>query len=296
MVTLPISTKKMEESTAILNLLQEIKLEVKSLRESTNKNHDDLKLEFSTFKTNILTQVHALDKAIKITNTKHSDLEVEVQNISKSQTFISQQYDSLKTMEKNIMISYIKLEKENEVINNKLVEISAKIKTNATNTINQEQYTRRTMVEVNNIPKQESEKENSLDIIYKLLDLLKLNLDRKTIDVAHRLSDKPDSPIIVKITTRSARDLFFNNRSRLANHTIADLGCNIDPNKKSKKIFINESLSHSIKVLFKEVRNQCEKKNYSYAWTRNGVIFIRKNKDSQAIRINSEDDFSRKIR
>ena len=190
----------------------------------------------------------------------------------------------------------LKLEKENEVINNKLVEISAKIKTNATNTINQEQYTRRTMVEVNNIPKQESEKENSLDIIYKLLDLLKLNLDRKTIDVAHRLSDKPDSPIIVKFTTRSARDLFFNNRSRLANHTIADLGCNIDPNKKSKKIFINESLSHSIKVLFKEVRNQCEKKNYSYAWTRNGVIFIRKNKDSQAIRINSEDDFSRKIR
>ena len=57
MVTLPISTKKMEESTAILNLLQEIKLEVKSLRDSTNKNHDDLKLEFTTFKTNILTQV-----------------------------------------------------------------------------------------------------------------------------------------------------------------------------------------------------------------------------------------------
>ena len=255
-----------------------------------------MKLEFLTFKTNILTQAHALDKAIKITNTKHSDLEVEVQNISKSQTFISQQYDSLKTIEKNINISYIKLEKENEVINNKLVEISEKIKTNATNTINQEQYTRRTMVEVNNIPKQESEKENSLDIIYKLLDLLKLNLDRKTIDVTHRLWDKPDSPIIVKFTTRSARDLFFNNRSRLANHTIADLGCNIDPNKKSKKIFINESLSHSIKVLFKEVRNQCEKKNYSYAWTRNGVIFIRKNKDSQAIRINSEDDFSRKIR
>ena len=41
------------------------------------------------------------------------------------------------------------------------------------------------MVEVNNIQKQENEKENSLDVIYKLLDVLKIHLDRKTIDVVH---------------------------------------------------------------------------------------------------------------
>ena len=285
----------MENSAdTIKNLLQEIKSEISSLRDATNKNHDDLKLEFTTFKTNILTQVHAIDRAIKTTNCQYDDLKVEVESISKSQTFISHQYDDIKSTEKNIMKSLIKLEKENEVLNQKLVDLSVKIKTNAMNTVNQEQYTRRTMVEVNNIPKQENE--NSLDLIYNLLDLIKINIDRKTIDVAHRLSDKPDSPIIVKFTTRTARDIFFNSRSKLANYTITDLGCDINPNSKSKKIFINESLSQPIKVLFKDVRIECEKKKFDYAWTRNGVIYIRKNKDSHAIRINTVEDISKKIR
>ena len=44
-----------EERSTIKVLLHEIKEEIAALRQSSDKNHQDLKIEFLTFKTNIQT-------------------------------------------------------------------------------------------------------------------------------------------------------------------------------------------------------------------------------------------------
>ena len=116
------------------------------------------------------------------------------------------------------------------------------------------------MVEIDNIPQIEGE--NTTKIVFKLMDVLKMDLNKNVLDVVHRLSNKPDSPIIMKFTSRTARDAFFSDRSGLKTFTIECLGFSIDLNSKSSRIFINESLSRINKALFKEVRSVCFTKNF----------------------------------
>ena len=241
-----------------------------------------------------MTQMNAIDKAVKATNARQKDNKQEVDQLTKSQTFISEQYDTIKIAESKFSKTNKSLEAENALLNNKVSELLQKVNTNTITAINQQQYTRRIMVEINNVPRKD--KEDSKDIAYKLIDLMELNLTKETIDVAHRLSDRADSPIIVKFTTRTARDIFYQGRAKLPDYTAENLGLQNDPNKKNNKIFINESLTQPIKILFKSARAECEKKSYKFTWTRNGVIYVRKNKDSNSICIKLDDDYKRNIR
>ena len=185
------------------------------------------------------------------------------------------------------------LEKENILLNNKINDLDTAIKNNISNINNHEQYTRREMVEINGLPQKENE--NTTELVHTLMEHLQIKVKKESLDVIHRLSDKIDAPIIIKFTSRSERDLFYSYRSNLINTTINDLGFPLNPNNKSNKIFINESLTRMNKILFKQTREECSKKNFEYSWTKNGVVFARKNKDSHAIRINKEDDI-KKIR
>ena len=75
-----------ESDVSIKDLLLEIKSEITSLKDSTNKNHEDLKKELFTFKTKIMTQMNAIDKAAKATNARQNDIKQEVDRLIKSQT------------------------------------------------------------------------------------------------------------------------------------------------------------------------------------------------------------------
>ena len=76
-------------------------------------------------------------------------------------------------------------------LNTKINDISATFLKHSQDIIDQEQYTRRDMVEFNNIPQIEGE--NITKIILKLMDVLKMDLNKYVLDVVHRLSNKPDS-------------------------------------------------------------------------------------------------------
>ena len=104
------------------------------------------------------------------------------------------------------------------------------------------------------------------------------------------------SPIIVKFTSRSSRDIFFEARKKLKSITIiGDFGYKLVENSKNK-IFVNESLTINRKKLFGKTREACTSKRFKYTWTRNGTIYVKKDKKSQTIKIMTENDIYNKIR
>ena len=66
---------------------------------------------------------------------------------------------------------------------------------------------------------------------------MNIKLNPPSFDVIHRLSDKDFAPIIIKFSSRTDRNVFYDARSQLKN-----LGYDPNPNTKNK-IYINESLT-----------------------------------------------------
>ena len=185
------------DSDTLKTLLNEIKdeimKEISSLRETTVKQHNDLKSDFLAFKTSVLTQVNALDGALKKTVTNQEIHSKQFAELTKSQEFISSTFEERKKYlaanVSNIIKTNKNLEKENQILNQKLNEVITTTNTNAQNIINQEQYTRREMVEVNGIP--QTAEENVSKLVFQMMILMKLDLNKNTTPIIRqrRFSD-----------------------------------------------------------------------------------------------------------
>ena len=57
----------------------------------------------------------------------------------------------------------------------------------------------------------------------------------------------------------------------------------------SDNLYINEHLTLSNKILYKEVRAAAKAKNYKFFWTKNGSIFVRKSDTSRVLLIKNKD-------
>ena len=121
----------------------------------------------------------------------------------------------------------------------------------------------------------------------------------ESIDVAHRLmSDLTDRipPIIARFISRTERDKYFTKRSGLKFTDITNLGfekTNITA-KRYNKIYTNESLSIDSKIMFKDCRAVCTRLGYRHWYTTGGAIYVKKDQNSQGIRINTTGDFNNK--
>ena len=85
----------------------------------------------------------------------------------------------------------------------------------------------------------------------------------------------------MKFARHETKELFYRARKEL---TTNDLGFS-----EGNNIFINESLTETNKELFKATLKFKKDYSYSYIWTSNGKIYLRKDSDSPA-KLISEDD------
>ena len=126
-----------------------------------------------------------------------------------------------------------------------------------------------------------------------------VSLESADIDVAHRLfkSRMDHTPcIIVRFRSRSARDAYFFKKSELKSIRIKDLGFDSSTlvnGQSHGKIYINESLSVFSKQLFKAARESCQKYGYESCFVNSGIIYAKKNKLSNKIKIISYSDLDK---
>ena len=128
-------------------------------------------------------------------------------------------------------------------------------------------------------------------------ELMRLDIEPKDISVSHRLpasknnkGKRPEPVIIAKFVRRDVKETFYRARKKLRDLTTKDLGY-----KVSKNIYINESLTESNKALFKECVKVKKDLGFTYIWTSNGKIFLRKDKESPVVQIKTKDDIAKKL-
>ncbi|XP_070548885.1 uncharacterized protein [Ptychodera flava] len=160
------------------------------------------------------------------------------------------------------------------------------------------QYHRRVNLEVSCVPESDNE-----DVTAKVLSIFKKinpSISDSDIDIAHRTKAADQSsatssrarprPIIVRFTTRKARNSIYDNRRKLKGTTARDFGLD-----STSKIFINENLLPATRQLLYKVNISRKEARYQFMWTYNEKIYIKKDINSRPLIISREADLSRII-
>jgi hypothetical protein len=104
---------------------------------------------------------------------------------------------------------------------------------------------------------------------------------------------KPPPIIIVTFKTRDQKMTFIKTKIDGADMTAESLfPDSVNDDNRADQIYISENLSVEQRQLFFLARNFKKDKNYQYAWTKHGTVYVRKDTDTRAQRIDSEQDLT----
>ena len=230
---------------AILDLRSSLQKNIESVEQIAN-NFEEIKIEQNDLKNDLLSFKSNTQAAIKAPKASQ-------QTIREGQDFINKEFESCKVKQETI-------EERAEAAETKIINIKAEIYSLQETLCEEqckindlEQYGRRSMVEINNIPFTTNENLESVitDIAKKGMELDHF-IYKQYVDVAHRLNSKlPIPPIIVMFNSRSMREDFYQSRKQLNNIKLSDINPNYEGNNV---ICTNESLTIKNAVLFRKVR------------------------------------------
>ena len=255
---------KMEQ----INLkIDEVLQRLGSMEKSTNSRLEEIEKK--------LAKIVVIENNIK-------RIENNVAGITKSQSFISEQYEGQKKTIESLTKKNTKLEKDMDEVKMNTAEKDTKIRTLESEINSLEQYGRWDMLNIKGIPK--LREESTDELVIKTASLLNVQLDFQDIDISHRTSVRDDAAIIVKFNSRRKRNELYAQRKHLKDITVQQLGF-----ESNEKIYINESLTHKNGELLKNTRKLKETKALKYIWTKNGNIFVRASDtaDTKNIKSNS---------
>ena len=223
-------------------------------------------------------------------------LKAEISQLSNSQEFICSHYDILK-------IENDKLKRENATQGNELrtlktnsTKIEKKAETEAIKLDGIDQYSRRQNLEFHGVP--QTNNENVINIVVKIGKVLGVDINQNDISTAHRLPQKPhsnrrsesDEPppppgIIARFINRDLRNFIYSKRAVAKNIASKDF-----PVAGMQRLYVNENLTQSRKRLLWQTKQAARTRDYSYIWTQNGKIYVRKNENSDSVLINNESE------
>lgn len=177
------------------------------------------------------------------------------------------------------------LKAQNEDLKRENFQIKEDLKQAQTEIADLQQYSRRTNLEITNLP--ESENENVTEVLTSVFSCLDINLIDQ-VSTAHRIptsrKDKP-KPIIVQFVNKQQRDTCLKAaRAKKINAS------QVSDRFKKEPVYFNEHLIPKVKEVFYHCRKFKEANNYKFAWVKDGKIFIRENENSKVIRIVNTDD------
>ena len=217
-----------------------------------------------------------------------TNIEKKLVDIENSQQFQADQYKTFRTQVGNLMRENIELKKENESLAFRIIKLEKKDDQRAKTIDDLEQYGRREMLEFGGIPR--DDKENCEVIVLNIAEKIDIPLKEDDIEACHRISRRPDAPIIVKFKSRKKKEQFMSKESKTKAKKLrtTDLGYDLQPdpnNPNIGKTFINESLSSRLKNLLRLTKIKKQEMNIKFIWTRNGSIFLRKDEKAPALKM-----------
>ncbi|KAJ8732374.1 hypothetical protein PYW07_014973 [Mythimna separata] len=212
--------------------------------------------------------------------TSTSKIEASNTDIDKSMTFLSDQLTSIET-------KITGLEKERNSMSIKLTALEEKVESLDRSIV-------KTCVELRNIPKQSKETKKMLyTSLLKLSNYIEMDLQSSDIREVLRQPSKKDSTtssLTVEFTNTLLKSEFltaikeYNRRNPNNKINSSHLGYE----KPTTPIYVAEQLTAYSKRLFYLARTYAKANEYSYCWTSEGRILLKKNPESPSIVIRSE--------
>lgn len=266
-----------DQSTPILSeLLSELRLfrsDMKAMRK-----------DMSVFRNEILsirTDITSCRGDLALTNTRVDKVEECVAEIK---SLINKKDDIIKGLRAdNVKLANISKDQE------------ARLVTLEREHQQQQQWTRLQNIEITGVP--ENEGESTVSIVQKVARITGVELSADDVEFAHRVQPLrakagQSRALVVRIRQRATKDKLIAaaRKYRDGLHTSA-LGVKGEP----ARIYINEHLTVANKKLLHETRKKATEKGYTFTWTKNCRIFVRKNIQSPHILIASVTDLKKLI-
>uniref|UniRef100_A0A8D9BUR7 FP protein C-terminal domain-containing protein n=1 Tax=Cacopsylla melanoneura TaxID=428564 RepID=A0A8D9BUR7_9HEMI len=196
-------------------------------------------------------------------------LALEERLTSAFQTYLSAENAKMQAM----------LEKQEEVITRQSEETrQLKIRVNEL-----EQYSRRSNIQINNIPVVPDEKVETIVCEMAVAIGVPINFG-VDIQAAHRVPTRGKSaqPIVVKFSNRQLRNKFI---AEAKKHKLSCKDLNYTKQLPNEKIYVNDHLSSDNKKLLYEARKCVKVKSAKSAWSSGGKIYIKRNDTSAPVLI-----------
>lgn len=210
-----------------------------------------------------------------------SQIKSQNTEIQKSIEFMSQKYDEAVGKLESLQVDFDKSQEYVKTLENKvdLLEKNARI----------------TTVELRNIPKSPTENKATLyNYVKKAGEKLSFKITDLDIKSVYRTRNKNTTPgpIIAEFTTTSTKDNLIKyareynkqNSNNKLNTTHLDVA------GPSRPVYISEHLTYKASRLYFLARELAKDLNFSYCWTMNGQVYLRKKDGAPIIRINNESD------
>ncbi len=194
--------------------------------------------------------------------------------------FINSQFEDFKTITEKLLKQNAKLEEKNEELEKEVAQVKRAF------VITKKQYGRMDCVEFGGIP--QNKDENPDRLIIKMGDMLGIHVDAKDFWACHQLGKKQDAPIIAKFLNRK-RATSFLGAKKLAKKPIKGECISLE-DPQEFDLYISESLTKQNKEVLYMFERKKKKKRVEVVWSRNGVMYVRKNENSDFIRINCKKD------
>lgn len=226
------------------------------------------------------------NKKIELIYAGMEEIKLQTSQIQSSVTFLTQDYDSLKS-KIDLLENQLDEERKSKALS--LQQFEEKIE-------RLECGARSSCVEIKNIPviKQES-KENLLSTVIKVATVMNVSLQPHEVKDIYRIGtkDKDNRTILVDFSTNLLKEKFIEKYKKFnkGNNKLSTEHLKIS--QPVKPIFISENLSPRMKRLFFLARDFANTNNFSYCWIKNGKIYLREKVGAPHILIKTEMDFPR---
>lgn len=171
------------------------------------------------------------------------------------------------------------LQKENEVLKKRIVELEKEKEDNARRLQEIEQYSRRNNLIITGIPKEPNE--NLRAKIIKLAEKLNVKVYEYDICTTHRLSNKGDAPaVIVKMNNRDKKNQIIK-EGRKNQPKCRDIGYNSE-----ERIYCSEHLTKETNDLLWAAKEKLKATGFvKFVWPSEGHILTRVDENSRVIKI-----------
>lgn len=238
--------------------------------------------EMSKIKDDISSQVQ------KVLALELKPIRDEINSLKSSVTYFNEQFESLSKRIENVE----KGMKECKIASSNLSGLKSNVMKIEKNINNNDQWSRRSNIEIYGIPKKKNE--NLLDILKIICNRIQHNVDPGSeIDFITRVAPKQaDSkkikPIVIRFLARYKKDDFLSRarKSKLKASDIGYTGCN-------NSVYFNEHLTSFNKSLLRQTKSLAKEKQYAFVWVKNCAIFARRNDTSSVIAISDEQDLNK---